>query len=134
MPRLTQPFQSGIERAIHAIAHIEESYESRGVPEEEAQARAWATVNKQSGGGEKSGSGQRKSETAKRAERKDLARRAAESRRGQPPNRGSASAREQLGSTSLSAMSRTALLERAAELGVRGRWRMRKDELIAALS
>ncbi|ACO76933.1 hypothetical protein AvCA_06830 [Azotobacter vinelandii CA] len=68
-------------------AHIEESYESRGVPEEEAQARAWATVNKQSGGGEKSGSGQRKSETAKRAERKDSARRAAAVSRptGAPP-------------------------------------------------
>ncbi|PZO72853.1 MAG: hypothetical protein DI629_20595, partial [Mesorhizobium amorphae] len=38
-------------------AHIEESYESRGVPEDEATARAWATVNKESGGGNKSGSG-----------------------------------------------------------------------------
>jgi len=37
--------------------HIEESYESRGVPEEEAERRAWATVNKESGGGNKSGSG-----------------------------------------------------------------------------
>ena len=37
--------------------HIEESYESRGVPEKEAQARAWATVNAESGGGNKSGSG-----------------------------------------------------------------------------
>ena len=37
--------------------HIEESYESRGVSEKEAEARAWATVNKQSGGGKKSGSG-----------------------------------------------------------------------------
>src|SRR5428012_15815 len=27
-------------------AHIEESYESRGVPDEEAERRAWATVNK----------------------------------------------------------------------------------------
>jgi hypothetical protein len=36
---------------------IEESYESRGVPEEEAAARAWATVNKETGGGNKSGSG-----------------------------------------------------------------------------
>jgi plasmid stabilization system protein ParE len=34
---------------------IEESYESRGVPEEEAAARAWATVNKETGGGNKSG-------------------------------------------------------------------------------
>src|SRR3954470_18157942 len=37
--------------------HIEESYESRGVSEDEAERRAWATVNKESGGGEKSGSG-----------------------------------------------------------------------------
>lgn len=37
--------------------HIEESYESRGVSEEEAEKRAWATVNKASGGGKKSGSG-----------------------------------------------------------------------------
>lgn len=40
--------------------HIEESYEKRGVPEEEAEARAWATVNKQDGGGKKSGSGRKK--------------------------------------------------------------------------
>jgi plasmid stabilization system protein ParE len=31
--------------------HIAESYESRGVPEMEAERRAWATVNKESGGG-----------------------------------------------------------------------------------
>lgn len=37
--------------------HIAEGYESRGVPEEEAEARAWATVNKEDGGGNKSGSG-----------------------------------------------------------------------------
>ena len=37
--------------------HIEESYESRGVREEEAERRAWATVNEESGGGNKSGSG-----------------------------------------------------------------------------
>jgi hypothetical protein len=115
-------------------AHIEESYESRGVPEEEAEARAWATVNKQSGGGEKGGSASCKSETAKRADRKDSARRAAATRRGQSPNRGSARARQQSGSTSLSALTRKALLERAAEQGVRGRSRMRKAELIAALS
>jgi plasmid stabilization system protein ParE len=33
--------------------HIEEGYEKRGVPEEEAEARAWATVNKHDGGGKK---------------------------------------------------------------------------------
>ena len=37
--------------------HIEEGYEDRGVPEGEAERRAWATVNKSSGGGKKSGSG-----------------------------------------------------------------------------
>jgi plasmid stabilization system protein ParE len=37
--------------------HIEEGYESRGVPEKEAERRAWATVNKYTGGGQKGGSG-----------------------------------------------------------------------------
>lgn len=40
--------------------HIEESYEKRGVSSNEAEARAWATVNKESGGGKKSGSGRGK--------------------------------------------------------------------------
>jgi plasmid stabilization system protein ParE len=40
--------------------HIEESYERKGVPEEEAEARAWATVNKQDGGGKKPGGAGRK--------------------------------------------------------------------------
>lgn len=41
-------------------AHIEESYEQRGVTEKKAQEIAWATVNKESGGGKKSGSGRAK--------------------------------------------------------------------------
>jgi plasmid stabilization system protein ParE len=40
--------------------HIEEGYEKKGLPEEEAEARAWATVNKQDGGGKKSGGSGRK--------------------------------------------------------------------------
>ncbi|MDO7844918.1 hypothetical protein Q5H92_01005 [Hymenobacter sp. M29] len=40
--------------------HIEESYEKKGVPEEEAEARAWATVNKQDGGGKLPGGSGRK--------------------------------------------------------------------------
>ena len=40
--------------------HIEEGYESRGVSKDEAERRAWATVNKQEGGGKKSGSGRSK--------------------------------------------------------------------------
>jgi plasmid stabilization system protein ParE len=43
--------------------HIEESYEQRGVSEKEAEKRAWATVNKESGGGKKSGSGRGKQES-----------------------------------------------------------------------
>ena len=37
--------------------HIEESYEDRGISKDEAERRAWATVNKESGGGKQSGSG-----------------------------------------------------------------------------
>ncbi|AEG94870.1 hypothetical protein [Ramlibacter tataouinensis] len=40
--------------------HIEESYESRGLGKDEAERRAWATVNKETGGGKKSGSGRGK--------------------------------------------------------------------------
>ena len=43
--------------------HIAEGYEARGVPDDEAERRAWATVNKESGGGKKSGSGRGKAET-----------------------------------------------------------------------
>ena len=35
--------------------HIAESYEHRGVPKKEAEGRAWATVNKDDGGGKKPG-------------------------------------------------------------------------------
>ena len=43
--------------------HIEEGYEDRGVSKKEAERRAWATVNKESGGGKKSGSGRGKKES-----------------------------------------------------------------------
>ena len=43
--------------------HIEEGYEDRGVPAKEAERRAWATVNKESGGGNKSGSGRGKKDS-----------------------------------------------------------------------
>ena len=43
--------------------HIEEGYEDRGVSHEEAERRAWATVNKETGGGKKSGSGRGKRES-----------------------------------------------------------------------
>jgi hypothetical protein len=37
--------------------HIAEGYEARGISVEEAERRAWAAVNKETGGGKKSGSG-----------------------------------------------------------------------------
>lgn len=43
--------------------HIEEGYEKKGVSKKEAERRAWATVNKSSGGGKKSGSGRGKTES-----------------------------------------------------------------------
>ena len=42
--------------------HIEEGYEHRGVPEREAERRAWATVNATTHGGKKSGSGRGRTE------------------------------------------------------------------------
>ena len=49
------------EKQKRQAEHIEEGYENRGVPNEEAERRAWATVNKMTHGGKKSGSGRGKS-------------------------------------------------------------------------
>jgi plasmid stabilization system protein ParE len=49
--------------------HIEEGYEKRGTSKKEAERRAWATVNKSTGGGKKSGSGRGK-KTSKASSRK----------------------------------------------------------------
>lgn len=50
-------------KQMRKAEHIEESYEKRGVSKKEAKARAWATVNKDDGGGKKSGSGRGKQST-----------------------------------------------------------------------
>ena len=63
--------------------HIEQGYEDRGVPKDEAEARAWATVNASSGGGKKSGSGRSKpvdNAPARRGGRKAAASRTAADR------------------------------------------------------
>jgi len=41
-------------------AHIEAGYEKRGLSTKKSEKRAWATVNKVTGGGKKSGSGRRR--------------------------------------------------------------------------
>ena len=60
MPRGSKEKYTGKQK--RRAEHIEESYEKRGVPEQEAERRAWATVNKETGGGKKSGSGRGKPE------------------------------------------------------------------------
>ena len=60
--------------------HIEDGYRERGLPEDEAERRAWATVNKESGGGKKSGSG-RAADTRTAEERSAAAKRGWETRR-----------------------------------------------------
>lgn len=73
--------------------HIEDSYEEHGLDRKEAEARAWATVNKQSGGGEKAGNGRRTPARRKTAARKNSARRAVATKRGHSPNSGRAASR-----------------------------------------
>ena len=55
MPRGDKSAYTGKQK--RQAEHIEEAYEHCGVPEGEAERRAWATVNKETGGGKKSGSG-----------------------------------------------------------------------------
>ncbi|MGY2331258.1 termination factor Rho [Pseudomonas sp. SDT2931_S440] len=105
-------------------AHIEESYEHQGLSKEEAEARAWATINKQSGGGEKAGgSGQRKAPAKKSQDRHESAKRAAASREGHPRN----------SRVSLGTQTKESLLKEARARDIPGRSTMRKDELIEAL-
>jgi plasmid stabilization system protein ParE len=60
------------EKQQRQAEHIEESYKQRGLSDDTAEARAWATVNKQDGGGKKSGSG-RKAAAKKSPARKPAA-------------------------------------------------------------
>ena len=58
MPRGDKDAYTG--KQTRQAEHIEEGYEKRGVSKDEAESRAWATVNAMSGGGKKSGSGRGK--------------------------------------------------------------------------
>lgn len=60
MPRGDKSSYTGKQK--RKAEHIEEGYEKRGVGAKEAKRRAWATVNKETGGGKKSGSGRGKKE------------------------------------------------------------------------
>ncbi|KAB0502543.1 Rho termination factor N-terminal domain-containing protein [Pseudomonas moorei] len=104
--------------------HIEDSYESKGVSREEAEARAWATVNKQSGGGERAGgSARKKPASAKSEDRKESARRAVASREGHSRN----------SKASRDTQTVDSLMKEARAKKIPGRSSMRKQELIEAL-
>jgi hypothetical protein len=55
MPRGSKAAYTGKQK--RQAEHIAEGYRERGVSPKTAKARAWATVNKATGGGKKSGSG-----------------------------------------------------------------------------
>lgn len=101
---------------------IEKSYLEKGVSREEAEARAWATVNKQSGGGErKGGSGRSTSASKKARARRSSARRAAATRAGESEQ------------GRLENRTKEQLLRQAREKNIKGRSTMRKQELVTAL-
>jgi len=66
-------------RQKRKAAHIEKGYERRGVSKKTAAKRAWATVNKQEGGGAKKHG--RKKTTSKKGGRKTARRKTSRSRR-----------------------------------------------------
>ena len=109
------------EKQQRKAEHIEEGYEAKGVSAGRAARIAWATVNKQSGGGERAGSGKTKRPEQKSAARKDSARRAvatkhAGSRAGALENR-----------------TKQELLAQARKKNIPGRSSMSKQDLITAL-
>ena len=110
------------EKQKRKAEHIEASYEDKGVPKDQAEARAWATVNKQSGGGERAGgSGRATSEGRKSQARKDSAKRAVATKHGVPRGQ------------SLGEESKASLMQKARAKNIAGRSSMRKQELVEAL-
>lgn len=117
----SDPKSKYTEKQKRKAEHIEEGYTDKGVSEGKAAQIAWATVNKQSGGGEKSGSGTRTSEKEKANARKDSAHKAASTRKkAEKPN-------------SFESKTKVVLLEQARKKNIQGRSSMNKQELIMAL-
>lgn len=101
--------------------HIEDGYIEQGVSAEKAAEIAWATVNKQSGGGERSGSGRTTSSAKKAAARKDSAHQAAITRK------------EKAKPNSLESHAKDYLVTLARKKNIAGRSSMNKPDLILAL-
>lgn len=108
-------------KQIKQAEHIESSYEKQGVPAKKAEAIAWATVNKQSGGGERSGSGKTTPPSVKAAARQDSAQNALKTKQ------------EKAKPNSLESQTKAELLMQARTKGINGRTTMNKPELILAL-
>ena len=105
-------------------AHIEDSYEQKGLSKDEAEARAWGTVNKQSGGGDKAGgAGRKKPAKAQAEDRKESSRRAVATRDGHSRN----------SNASRDVQTVDSLMKEARAKQIPGRSSMRKQELIEAL-
>ncbi|MFJ4346553.1 termination factor Rho [Pseudomonas sp. NPDC089401] len=112
------------EKQKRKAEHIEQSYEHKGVPKEEAEARAWATVNKQSGGGDKpGGSGSKTTASEKQTARRDSAKRAVKTREGHSRTSGA----------SLQSQTKASLLKEARSKDIKGRSSMNKAQLVDAL-
>ncbi len=121
MPRSSDKKAKYTSQQKRKAEHIEEGYKEKGVSTAKAEQIAWATVNKQSGGGEKSGSGTKTPEKEKREARQDSAKRAATTRKNKDnPN-------------ALEAQTKTVLMEKARAKNIFGRSKMNKEELILAL-
>jgi hypothetical protein len=74
MPRGDKSSYTGKQK--RQAKHIEDSYKKRGTSSKTAAKRAWATVNKETGGGKKGGAKKKtaKKKTAKKATKKSSAR------------------------------------------------------------
>jgi hypothetical protein len=64
MPKGSKASYTGKQK--RQASHIEKGYEKRGVSKKTAKARAWATVNKKSGGGKKRGAGRKKAASSRK--------------------------------------------------------------------
>ena len=85
--------QKYTEKQKRQAAHIEEGYEERGLSEDEAERRAWATVNKTSGGGKKPG-GSGRGKTTNRAPARKGGRKGGQAAARRPAKQRSASAKK----------------------------------------
>jgi hypothetical protein len=68
MPRGDKSSYTGKQK--RKAEHIEKGYERKGVSKKTAEKRAWATVNKQDGGGKKKSTARKKTATKKTARKK----------------------------------------------------------------